>query len=124
MSNFLFDVQKENRLEQKGVLKRFSIDCYGVQPTLEDLMREKADKFQELKDKRGTKEYEEWFLRYNGNKKKGYTFKPSMKYDKYTKTNSNKYDKYHKYTKSNRNKYDKYHKYRKSKTLKKKGFFW
>lgn len=61
MSNFLFEVQKENRLEQKGVLKRFSIDCYGVQPTLEDLMREKADKFDELKDKQGTKEYEEWF---------------------------------------------------------------
>jgi len=129
MSNFLFEVQKENRLEQKGVLKRFSIDCYGVQPKLEDIMREKADKFDELKDKKETKEYEEWFLKYNGNKNTKYTFKTPMKYDKYTKSNRNKYDKYTKY---NRNKYDKYHKYtksnrnkyRKSKTIKKKGFFW
>jgi len=103
MSNFLFEVQKHNRLEQKGVLTRFSIDCYGSQPKLEDLRREKADKFIELKDKRGTREYDEWFLKY-----------PS---DDKTKQNESK-KKTQSFTKSTRRKS------KKSKTLKNKGFFW
>lgn len=64
MCEFLFDVQERNRLEQKGVLKRFSINCYGEQATLGSIREEKARKYQELKDKRGTKEWNEWFLRY------------------------------------------------------------
>lgn len=64
MCEFLFKVQEQNRLEQKGVLKRFSINCYGEQATLGKLREEKAKKFNELKDKRGSKEWEEWFLRY------------------------------------------------------------
>ena len=31
MAHFLFLVQQENRLAQKGLLKRFSIECYGKQ---------------------------------------------------------------------------------------------
>ena len=62
MSNFLFEVEQKNRLEQRGLLKRFSINCYGKQQTLEDMRTEKSDKFKELK--RGTKEYEMWFLKY------------------------------------------------------------
>ncbi|MDC1320998.1 hypothetical protein N8261_03465 [Flavobacteriaceae bacterium] len=64
MAQYLFDVQQQNRLEQKGVLKRFSINCYGKQDTLEDMRNEKSEKFKELKGKRNTKEYESWFLRY------------------------------------------------------------
>jgi hypothetical protein len=64
MSKFLFDVQQKNRLEQKGLLKRFSILCYGHQPSREEMRSEKSDKFKELKDKKGTNEYEEWFLNY------------------------------------------------------------
>lgn len=64
MAQYLFDVQQKNRLEQKGVLKRFSINCYGKQETLEDMRNEKSEKFKELKGKRNTKEYESWFLRY------------------------------------------------------------
>lgn len=64
MANFLFQVENRNRLEQKGPLKRFSIDCYGTQPTLESIRAEKIQKFKELKDKRNTKEYDEWFLKY------------------------------------------------------------
>ena len=41
IANYLFKVQARNRLTQKGVLKRFSIDCYGKQDTLESI---KADK--------------------------------------------------------------------------------
>ena len=64
MCEFLFQVQEKNRLEQKGVLKRFSINCYGEQATLGSIREEKAKKYQELKDKRGSKEWNEYFLRY------------------------------------------------------------
>ena len=65
MSKFLFDVQQKNRLEQKGLLKRFSILCYGHQDTREEMRAEKATKYKELKNKKGSSEYEEWFLNYN-----------------------------------------------------------
>jgi hypothetical protein len=64
MSKFLFDVQQKNRLKQKGLLQRFSITCYGHQNSVEEMKAEKARKFKELKDKKGSKEYEEWFLNY------------------------------------------------------------
>ena len=64
MSKYLFEVQEKNRLEQKGVLKRFSINCMGHQETVEEMRAEKAEKFVTLKDKKGTEEYDEWFLRY------------------------------------------------------------
>jgi len=67
MAEFLFNVEQENRLEQRGLLKRFSLECYGKQPTLESIRAEKAEKFKELSGKRGTREYEEWFLKYNPN---------------------------------------------------------
>ena len=68
MSKFLFDVQQKNRLKQKGLLKRFSIICYGHQESVEEMRAEKAKKFKELKDKRGTREYESWFLNYRPDK--------------------------------------------------------
>jgi hypothetical protein len=64
MSQFLFDVQQHNRLKQSGLLRRFSINCYGKQPTLESMRFEKTAKYEELKGKRGSREFEEWFLRY------------------------------------------------------------
>jgi hypothetical protein len=69
MSNFLFAVQQKNRLEQKGLLKRFSIICYGHQDSLEEMRAQKAAKFKELQNKKGTEEYEEWFLNYKPNNK-------------------------------------------------------
>jgi hypothetical protein len=64
MSQFLFDVQQHNRLKQSGLLRRFSINCYGKQPTLESMRFEKTAKYEELKGKRDSREFEEWFLRY------------------------------------------------------------
>ena len=64
MAQYLFSIQAKNRLNQKGLLKRFSITCYGNQSTMEDLRSEKARKFEELKNKRTSKEYEEHFLKY------------------------------------------------------------
>jgi len=84
MAQFLFEIEQKNRLEQKGLLKRFSISCYGNQPSLEDIRAEKAEKFKELAEQRGSSEYEMWFLKYNPalkiNKKKGKTsLTPSLK---------------------------------------------
>ena len=69
MSKFLFDVEYKNRLEQKGILKRFSVNCYGKQVTLDSIREEKTKKFSELKNKRGTREYDEWFLKYSFSKR-------------------------------------------------------
>jgi hypothetical protein len=64
MSKYLFEVQEKNRLSQKGVLRRFSINCMGHQETVEEMRAEKAEKFKELKNKKGKPEYDAWFLRY------------------------------------------------------------
>ena len=70
MSKFLFDVQEKNRLEQKGLLKRFSTSCYGEQATLETMRAEKTEKYTELAGKKGTPEYEMWFMKYSPGEKK------------------------------------------------------
>ena len=64
IAEYLFEVQKHNRLSQKGVLRRFSLECYGKQETLDDFRANKAKMFEKLKKKRNTKEWDEWFLRY------------------------------------------------------------
>jgi len=67
MSEFLFKVQAKNRLKQEGLLKRFSIECYGKQRTYNELKIEKAEKYKKIK--RNTKAFEYNFLRYTpGNK--------------------------------------------------------
>jgi hypothetical protein len=82
MAKFLFDVEQNNRLEQNGLLKRFSIDCYGKQPTLETMRAEKAEMFNKLANKKGTVEYERWFLKYSpstSSRKTRYHKKPFRK---------------------------------------------
>lgn len=65
MSSFLFNVEQQNRLLQKGLLKRFNTDCYGVQKSLEDIRAEKAKMYEVLRSSPNTREYEMWFLKYN-----------------------------------------------------------
>ena len=65
MAQFLFSVEQQNRLEQRGLLKRFSNSCYGTQPTLESIRALKAEKFKELAGKRESREFKEWFFKYN-----------------------------------------------------------
>jgi hypothetical protein len=69
IAKLLFEVQQKNRLKQKGILKRFSILCYGHQESLEEMRAEKAKKYKELKQKGNTPEFEEWFLNYVPEKK-------------------------------------------------------
>lgn len=64
MSKFLFDVQQKNRLEQKGLLRRFSITCYGHQESVEEIRAHKAAKHKEIKQKGDKNQMEEWFLNY------------------------------------------------------------
>lgn len=62
LSSVLFQVQQENRLTQKEVLRRFVLDCYGKQTSLSE-MKEANNKLHTTLDKE-SKEYEERFLKY------------------------------------------------------------
>ena len=91
MSEFLFRVQQKNRLKQDGILKRFSIDCYGDQLTKEGARSEKSHKYKELKGvDRDSKEWEWWFLNYipNGRSSKQKKISPTRK--KKSKNNTRK----------------------------------
>lgn len=70
MAKYLFDVEQHNRLSQRGLLKRFSIDCYGKQMTLTELRSEKAKKYKELIKKKRGNEYEMLFLKYSPHMRK------------------------------------------------------
>lgn len=67
MAEYLFKVQQYNRLSQKGILKRFSINCYGKQETLTKIREEKSHMYETLK--RGTKQWDYYFLKYDPAKK-------------------------------------------------------
>ena len=72
MSKYLFDVQEKNKLEQKGILKRFTMNCYGDEHTIEEIRRTKAylyETFKSRKTKSG-KNYEWHFLKYDPSKKR------------------------------------------------------
>jgi hypothetical protein len=64
LAGILFYIQNKNRLSQTGLLKRFGSSCYGNQETLESLRRDKAVKYQELKNDKSNPEYQKLFLRY------------------------------------------------------------
>ena len=85
MAKYLFDVEAHNRLSNKGLLKRFSISCYGKQKTIEEIRQEKAEQYKKLKNQRNTTEYKEWFLKYTPSDILG---KPSRTIKKKSKTQS------------------------------------
>jgi hypothetical protein len=87
LSEYLFKVQIKNRLEQRGLLKRFSVTCYGKQQTLEDIREEKVKIYDKVKNNelsRKSRLYNMNFFRYIP--KEG--FKKTIKY-KFTKTKVN-----------------------------------
>jgi hypothetical protein len=70
MSHYLFKVQQKHRLQQKGLLRRFSIDCYGDEKhTKEKIRAEKTKRYKELKKHKGGKEWEYYFLNYKPGEK-------------------------------------------------------
>jgi hypothetical protein len=76
MAQYLFTIQSKNRLNQKGLLKRFTKQCYGTELNLQMIRENRAKKFKELKPYRNKettkkgKEYEKYFLRYAPGEKK------------------------------------------------------
>ena len=73
MAELLFKIQAHHRLAQKGLLKRFSTNCYGIQKTLTSIRSEKTEKYKKLKSCKKNnkkcsaklkKQYEYNFLRY------------------------------------------------------------
>ena len=85
MSKFLFDVQQKNRLEQKGLLRRFSITCYGHQESVEEMRAHKAEKYKEIKERGDKKVFDEWFLNYKPDDVKGKKDTSDVKKDKKNK---------------------------------------
>ncbi len=94
MSEFLFKVQQYNRLAQKGILKRFSINCYGKQETIELMREEKSKMYEKLKSKPRGKEWDKYFLKYSPSnektKKETKKAKKTKKKIKKRKTKKNK----------------------------------
>ena len=76
MAQYLFNIQQKNRLNQKGLLKRFTKECYGTETTIQTIRENRSKKFKELKPYRNKantkngKEYEKYFLRYAPGEKK------------------------------------------------------
>jgi hypothetical protein len=79
MCEYLFKVQTENKLHQKGLLKRFTKDCYGTELTIDVIRANKTKKHKELKYNRNNKEYLEYFMKYDPNEKKSKTNKTNKK---------------------------------------------
>ncbi len=84
ISHLLFNVQQQHRLSQKGILKRFSVSCYGKQHSMNDIVEHKSEMFEKLKNKKNSKEFETYFLKYIP-KKKSKKSKKSKKNIKKTK---------------------------------------
>lgn len=64
MAKFIFDLHQKNRLNQKGLFRRFNLPCIGYQETIMDIRRHKSEKYEELKNNKDVKEFERHFLRY------------------------------------------------------------
>ena len=79
MSEYLFKVQARNRLQQKGLLKRFSIACYGKQKGLEEIRSEKSEAYKKLSINKKSREYQFYFLRYMPGDKYRNKDKPKVK---------------------------------------------
>ena len=70
MSHYLFKVQQRHRLQQKGILRRFSLDCYGDEKhTKEKVRAEKTKRYKALSKHKGSKEWEYYFLNYKPGEK-------------------------------------------------------
>ena len=62
IAEYLFRIQKQNRLRQNGLLKRFTSKCIGIQETFESLRLKKYKLHKTIK--KGTHEWDFYFLRY------------------------------------------------------------
>jgi hypothetical protein len=63
-AGFLFAIQRKNRLQQKGLLRRFSLSCYGTPVTMEEVRAKKNKMYNQIGHLKHTRKYETWFLQY------------------------------------------------------------
>ena len=63
MSNMIYNINKDQF--GKGIFKKFPIQCYGDMATFEKILEEKQMMFNKLKNQKGSKLYNEWFLKYD-----------------------------------------------------------
>lgn len=70
MAQYLFIIQNKNRLVNRGLLKRFTLDCIGYEESLQERRLAKAKKYKLLKKDRSSKEFQELFFKYNPNEEK------------------------------------------------------
>lgn len=73
MSQYLFDLEQANRLEQTGPLKRFSTQCFGKQKTLTDMFSIKSEIYKKIgrfqnKTPAQLEEFERFFFKYTPSK--------------------------------------------------------
>jgi hypothetical protein len=73
MAKYLFDLNNKNRTNTEGLLKRFSIECYGKQTTLQDIRNKKQEKYKELLNNKKSYEYNMLFLKYNPEENKNFS---------------------------------------------------
>ena len=64
MSYYLYRMMRRRKPDMTGIFKRFNINCIGKQLTFEKMRSIKAEKYNELRKRRNTTEFEWWFLRY------------------------------------------------------------
>jgi hypothetical protein len=86
MSEFLYKVQQMNRLQQKGILRRFSIECYGKPTTIQAIKSRRNTLHKELKKDRFSKEYIKHFMRYIPGTKQGSKIKIASRKQKKIKS--------------------------------------
>lgn len=70
MTNYLYELQMKNRLNKKGILKRFSSDCYGHQETIEEIKMNNEKLFNDFSRNRIKKSdltYQKYFMKYKPN---------------------------------------------------------
>lgn len=65
VAQYMFNIMLRQIISNKGLLKRFSIDCIGNEQTLIDKLEEKSILFEKLKNNKKSKEYKKIFFRYN-----------------------------------------------------------
>lgn len=70
IAQYLFIIQIKNRLANRGLLKRFTLDCIGYEQTVHERRLEKSKKYRILKKDRESKEFKELFFKYNPNEEK------------------------------------------------------
>lgn len=64
LCEILLSIYKKNRLKNKGLLRNYSLSCYGKQETFETIIIKRNELFEKLKKNKNSKEYEKWFLKY------------------------------------------------------------